>query len=72
MASPFNFTDTWPSSDMSKADISADSAKVSKVPRSRQLILAYCWAHARRKFLDVHKATKSDKAYQVFTLINDI
>lgn len=34
--------------------------------------LAYCWAHARRKFLDVHKATKSDKAYQVFTLINDI
>lgn len=34
--------------------------------------LAYCWAHVRRKFLDVHKATKSDKAYLVFTLINDI
>ena len=36
------------------------------------ITLAYCWAHARRKFLDVHKATKSDKAYQVFTLINEI
>lgn len=36
------------------------------------LILAYCWAHVRRKFLDVHKATKSDKAHQVFMLINDI
>ncbi|SMX46103.1 Transposase IS66 family protein [Actibacterium lipolyticum] len=34
--------------------------------------LAYCWAHVRRKFLDVHKATKSDKAHQVFMLINDI
>jgi transposase len=36
------------------------------------LTLAYCWAHVRRKFLDVHKATKSDKAHQAFTLINDI
>ncbi len=36
------------------------------------ITLAYCWAHVRRKFLDVHKATKSDKAHQVFTLINDI
>jgi hypothetical protein len=34
--------------------------------------LAYCWAHVRRKFLDVHKATKSDKANQVFELINEI
>ncbi len=36
------------------------------------LTLAYCWAHVRRKFFDVHKATKSDKALQVLTLINDI
>ena len=34
--------------------------------------LAYCWAHVRRKYLDVHKATKSDKANQVFELINEI
>jgi transposase len=34
--------------------------------------LAYCWAHVRRKFLDVYKATKSEKANQVFELINEI
>ena len=36
------------------------------------LELAYCWAHARRRFLDVHKATKSEKALAIFDLINEI
>ncbi|UWQ79079.1 IS66 family transposase [Leisingera sp. S132] len=34
------------------------------------LALAYCWAHVRRKFLDVHKATKSGQAMEVIELIN--
>lgn len=34
--------------------------------------LAYCWAHVRRKFLDVHKATKSPKALEIFEMINQI
>ncbi len=32
--------------------------------------LAFCWAHVRRKFLDVYKATKSVKANDVVALIN--
>ena len=36
------------------------------------VILAYCWAHVRRKFLDVYKATKSAKANEIVALINDI
>ncbi|MBO9436997.1 IS66 family transposase [Ruegeria sp. R13_0] len=36
------------------------------------LVLAYCWAHVRRKFLDVFKATKSKKANSVIELINEI
>jgi len=34
--------------------------------------LAYCWAHVRRKFLDVYKATKSEHAHKAFTTINEI
>ena len=36
------------------------------------LTLAYCWAHVRRKFLDVFKATKSDIANDVIALINKL
>ena len=36
------------------------------------LTLAYCWAHVRRKFLDVHKATKSVKAHEIVELINEM
>lgn len=36
------------------------------------LELSYCWAHARRKFLDVHKATKSGWALKIYDLINVI
>lgn len=36
------------------------------------LTLAYCWAHVRRKFLDVHKATKSSKANKALKLINKL
>ncbi len=36
------------------------------------LELSYCWAHARRKFLDVHKATKSAWALKIYDLINVI
>ncbi|UWQ80347.1 IS66 family transposase [Leisingera sp. S132] len=36
------------------------------------LTLAYCWAHVRRKFLDVFKATKSERADEVIALINRI
>ncbi|MFS4439515.1 IS66 family transposase [Paracoccaceae bacterium GXU_MW_L88] len=36
------------------------------------LTLAYCWAHVRRKFLDVHKATKSEKAQEIIDLINQM
>lgn len=34
--------------------------------------LAYCWAHVRRKFLDVHKATRSPLALEIFELINKL
>lgn len=34
--------------------------------------LAYCWAHVRRKFLDVHKATKSKEAQRILDLIGQI
>jgi len=34
--------------------------------------LAYCWAHVRRKFLDVHKATKSAEANEIVALINKL
>ncbi|WP_052265328.1 IS66 family transposase [Ruegeria sp. ANG-R] len=36
------------------------------------LVLAYCWAHVRRKFLDVFKATRSKEANSVIELINEI
>ncbi|MFV0409432.1 MAG: IS66 family transposase [Paracoccus sp. (in: a-proteobacteria)] len=36
------------------------------------LTLAFCWAHVRRKFLDVHKTTKSVKAMEIVTLINEM
>lgn len=36
------------------------------------LTLAFCWAHVRRKFLDVHKATKSVKAMEIVALINEM
>lgn len=34
--------------------------------------LAYCWAHVRRKFIDVVKATKSKRAEEIIDLINAI
>jgi len=34
--------------------------------------LAYCWAHVRRKFIDVVKATKSKRADEIIDLINAI
>lgn len=36
------------------------------------LTLAYCWAHVRRKYLDVYKATKSTKAQEIVCLINEM
>lgn len=36
------------------------------------LTLAFCWAHVRRKFFDVHKTTKSVKAMEIVALINEI
>lgn len=36
------------------------------------LTLAFCWAHVRRKFLDVHKTTKSVKAMEIVSLINEM
>lgn len=36
------------------------------------LKLAYCWAHVRRKFLDVYRATKSEKAQEIVDLINEM
>lgn len=36
------------------------------------LTLAFCWAHVRRKFLDVHKTTKSVKAMEIVALINEM
>ncbi|GLQ25200.1 IS66 family transposase [Sulfitobacter pacificus] len=37
-----------------------------------QIKLAYCWAHVRRKFIDVVKATKSKRAEEIIDLINTI
>ncbi|WP_082025028.1 IS66 family transposase [Ruegeria sp. ANG-R] len=36
------------------------------------ITLAYCWAHVRRKFLDVVKATKSEEAQRILDLIGQI
>ena len=36
------------------------------------LVLAYCWAHVRRKFLDVVKATRSKRAEEVVDLIDKV
>ena len=36
------------------------------------LKLSYCWAHVRRKFIDVVKATKSKRAEEIIDLINAI
>ncbi|MDA5555140.1 IS66 family transposase [Shimia sp. MMG029] len=36
------------------------------------ITLAYCWAHVRRKFLDVVKATKSKEAQRILDLIGQI
>ncbi len=32
---------------------------IARNARDKSIILAYCWAHARRKFFDLHKATDS-------------
>lgn len=36
------------------------------------ITLAYCWAHVRRKFLDVQKATNSKEAQQILDLVGQI
>ncbi len=36
------------------------------------IALAYCWAHVRKKFLDVYKATKSKQAKRISDLIGQI
>jgi len=36
------------------------------------IILSYCWAHVRRKFLDVYKATKSARAKEIGDLIDKL
>lgn len=36
------------------------------------MTLAFCWAHVRRKFLDIHKTTKSVKAMEIVALINEM
>lgn len=51
----------------------AGYSRLSRTDRNGgPLVLAYCWAHVRRKFLDVYKATKSPKAKAVVELINEM
>ncbi|WP_330646841.1 IS66 family transposase (plasmid) [Thioclava litoralis] len=36
------------------------------------LVLAYCWAHVRRKFFEAWKSGKSEKAFEIVETIDDL